>query len=141
MGGQENIKKEKKIKIRYIILILICIIVAAAAVVTIWQWDNIKALRYALGTSEEELEQEMAATQQELDDAAKEYNVPEINLTDEELAALESGIWISTAWWTESLRRQARRRERRAVPTAPAARGHPDRVIPAAQAMTAAVRR
>ena len=70
---------------------MICIIVAAAAVVTIWQWDNIKALRYALGTSEEELEQEMAATQQELDDAAKEYNVPEINLTDEELAALESG--------------------------------------------------
>ncbi len=91
MGGQENIKKKKKIKIRYIILILICIIVAAAAVVTIWQWDNIKALRYALGTSEEELEQEMAATQQELDDAAKEYNVPEIDLTDEELAALESG--------------------------------------------------
>lgn len=91
MGGQENIKKKKKIKIRYIILILICIIVAAAAVITIWQWDNIKALRYALGTSEEELEQEMAATQQELDDAAKEYNVPEIDLTDEELAALESG--------------------------------------------------
>lgn len=89
MGVKE--KKRKKLRARYIILIILCIIVAAAAVVAVWQWDNIKALRYALGTSEAELEQEMEATQKELDDAAKEYNVPEINLTDEELAALESG--------------------------------------------------
>lgn len=89
MGDRD--KTKKRFRVKHIILILICIIVAAAAVITIWQWDNIKALRYAMTSSEEELEQERAAAQQELDEAAEKYNVPEINLTEDELAALESG--------------------------------------------------
>lgn len=84
-------EKKKKFRVRYAVLIVLAVIVAVAAALVVWQWDNIKALRYAASTSDEELEQQMEENQREFDETAKEYGVPDISLTDDEIAALEGG--------------------------------------------------
>lgn len=60
-------------------------------IVAVWQRDNLEALRYAVSMSEEELGQSMEENQEEFDAIAREYGIPAIGLTEEELAALESG--------------------------------------------------
>ena len=79
-------------KKRYKILILILIILLAViCAVAVWQWDNLKALKYSRSMSDEEIQSELEENQKEFDEVAEEFSISEKELTQEQIDAVVSG--------------------------------------------------
>jgi hypothetical protein len=86
--GVELLKK----KILMGISIFLGIVVVAAASLTLWQWKNIKALYIAFTTDEDELNKQLADSNDKFADDVKDYLSDSIrDFTDEELSQIESG--------------------------------------------------
>lgn len=84
-------KTKRKVKVRYIIIIIVAILLAAVCAALVWQWDNIKALKYSQSMSEEEIQSELDENQKEFDQVAEEFNISDMNLTQEQINAVVSG--------------------------------------------------
>lgn len=84
-------KTKRKVKVRYIIIIIVAILLAAVCAALVWQWDNIKALKYSQSMSEEEIQSELDENQKEFDQVAEEFNIADMNLTQEQIDAVVSG--------------------------------------------------
>lgn len=79
-------------KTRYkIIIIIVAVLLAAVCAAVVWQWDNIKALKYSQSMSEEEIQSELDENQKEFDQVAEEFNISDMNLTQEQIDAVVSG--------------------------------------------------
>lgn len=73
-------------------IVIIAVLAAAAVVLVCWQWDNVQALRYASGASEEQIAEDMKKNQQEFAAAAAEYGLKDVSISEEEAEALSQGI-------------------------------------------------
>lgn len=66
------------------------LVIAVAAVIA-WQWNNISAARYGLTLDQETIDQRLQENQQALNDAMTQYNVPEYEISREEMEQLTDG--------------------------------------------------
>ena len=67
------------------------VLAAAGAAVTLWQWNNINALRYGLTLDKDTIDQRLQENQKALDDAMTEYHVSGYAFSEEELSQLADG--------------------------------------------------
>ena len=89
----ENTKEsKKKHRVLRVVVTVAAILAAAAAALIWWQWDNIQALKYAVGASEQEIAAGMEENEQEFSKAAQEYGLKDVNISEEEAKALASGV-------------------------------------------------
>lgn len=70
---------------------IVGVLAAAGAALTVWQWNNINALRYGLTLDRDTIGQKLQENEQALNDAMTEYNVPEYTISQEELDQLLDG--------------------------------------------------
>lgn len=79
-------------KMKKILCGALAVLVVSAAGLICWQWENVKAVKNALQYSQEELEEQLQANQQVIQDAVNA--APEVTIrdvTEEERAALKDG--------------------------------------------------
>ena len=67
------------------------VLAAAGAAVTLWQWNNVNALRYGLTLDKDTIDQRLQENQKALDDAMTEYHVSGYAFSEEELSQLADG--------------------------------------------------
>ena len=79
-------KKTAKVLLAILLLLLI-----ACAGLLIWQWDNIKALRYGFTMTPEELQIQIDTNQKHLRDTMEQYQIPQEALSEDTVARILSG--------------------------------------------------
>lgn len=84
-------KQKKKGKALKIFLTALLLIVIACAAIGIWQRDNISAALYGLSNDTEDIQKEMQQTEQEMDDAVSDYNIPDTEVSDEVAEGIVDG--------------------------------------------------
>lgn len=74
-----------------VLLILGVTVVIGAGTVTIWQKDNLEAVRYAASMDQEEILDEIQANEQALERVMEEYSLSGASLSAEDIAKLQNG--------------------------------------------------
>ena len=101
-------KLKKKSRALKIFLTVILLIVLACAVIGIWQRDNISAAFYGLQNDTEDIQKEMQATEQEMDDAVSDYNIPDTEVSDEVAEGIVDGTMDVNKIVDDMLREQSK---------------------------------
>lgn len=88
MSDVKSKKKGRVLKAFFLVILLIVIVILCLAV---WQRQNISAVMHGLQTDTDEIEQEMAQNEQEMDDAVSDYNIPDTQVSDEVAEGIVDG--------------------------------------------------
>lgn len=84
-------RKHRKHRVLRALLIVFLIIVLIIVCLGIWQRENISAVLHGLQTDTEEIEQEIEAADQEMDEAVSDYAIPDTHVSDEVAEGIVEG--------------------------------------------------
>lgn len=90
-GKMSNVKQGKKKKGLRIFLTVLLVLIVIIAALGIWQRQNISAALHGLQSSTEDIQQEMQANEEQMDEAVSDYNIPDTEVSDEVAEGIVDG--------------------------------------------------